>query len=346
MSKTSPIQIKRLNKIYDKRSIAGIQDISFELKDKESMCIIGPSGSGKTTLLKCLAGKITDFSGEIIQSENTVLGYVAQNDQLDPNLSIFDNLAQEIQELNDEEKIENQVRSTLSLLNITNEIENLPSQISGGQYQRVLIGKALVRNPNVLMMDEPFGHLDEQLRFELMNELFFILKSQGIALIWVTHQNHEALAFSDRILIMQHGKAEAMDKPTELYFRPPNLFCAQFLGRANTIVAKYLEDKSQEIRVEFFGQKICISKPKNFKVPQYDELLLIVRASQFIQDDEGIFNGQVIHSIFLGEYFLCEVELEPSISIWMNVLNPSHAQKNNKIRFTLNTKEIHALSEI
>ncbi len=216
---------------------------------------------------------------------------------------------EEIETVNEPEKIANQVRSTLSMLEITNEIDSYPREISGGQYQSAIIGKALVRNPNLLLFDEPFGHLDERLRFELMTELFPLFKSQGIALVWVTHQNHEALAFSDRIMVLNHGEVQAIDAPYELVYRPPNLFTAQFIGRANTVVAKLIEDQGETLAIKVLNEETQIKKPKAYKKPQYEELLLVIRADQIMKKEKGEFEGRIVGALFLGERYLCEVEV-------------------------------------
>ena len=346
MGKTALIKTENLINLYDPRTTAGLGGVSFELFEKECLGIIGPSGSGKSTLLKCLAGEIKNYQGVITQSEKTAIGYVAQNESLNETLSIFENLAKEVEYIGDQEKIANQVRSTLSLLEITNEIDSLPRDISGGQYQRALIGKALVRNPNLLLLDEPFGHLDERLRFELMMELFPLFKSQGISLIWVTHQNHEALAFSDRVMIVNHGKIQGMDTPYNITYRPKNLFSAQFLGHTNTVVAKLLEDNGETLEVEIFGKKAQIKKPEAYEKPEFPELVLIIRASQVWPEEKGTFKGTILQNLFLGEHYLCEVEVSPEQSIWMNIPGHTPVQQNQKIRFELDRERLHSLSEI
>lgn len=343
---TSLIQVKNLVNLYDPRTTAGVGGVSFELKEKECLGVIGPSGSGKSTLIKCLAGKIKNYRGSIAQSEKTVIGYVAQNETLNEKLTVFENLAREIEYFNDETKISNQVRSTLSLLEITNEINSFPAHISGGQYQRALIGKALVRNPNLLLLDEPFGHLDERLRFELMMELFPLFKAQGISLMWVTHQNHEALAFSDKVMILNHGKVQALETPYDIVYKPQNLFCAQFMGHANAVVSKLVQDKGDKLEVEVFGKTVEIKKPENFNAPEHDEVLLTIRASQLWPQSDGTFKGSVIQTLFLGDLTLCEVEISMEQSVWMNVPGHERVEKNQKIRFELDRERIYCLNEI
>lgn len=340
------LKIDSLVSLYDQRTTAGISGISFELSPKECLGVIGPSGSGKSTLLKCIAGIIKDFKGDIRQSEDVVIGHVAQDESLDPELTIFENLSREIEQVNDPEKIANQVRSTLSILEITNEIDSYPKEISGGQYQRAIIGKALVRNPSLMLLDEPFGHLDERLRFELMTELFPLFKSQGIALIWVTHQNHEALAFSDRILVLNHGEVQAIDRPYELVYKPKNLFTAQFMGRSNTVVAKLIEDQGERLLINLFGKKIDIKKPEAFLPPEFEEILLILRSDQVMKDDKGEFKGKIVEALFLGERYLCEVEVNLETSLWMNVPGHERPQKNQEIRFEIDRERLHSLSEV
>lgn len=340
------IKTKDLVNLYDPRTTAGVGGISFELLEKECLGVIGPSGSGKSTLVKCLAGKISEYRGKIEQSEKVVIGYVAQNESLDATLTVFENLAKEIQEIGDETKIANQVRSTLSLLEITNEIDSLPRDISGGQYQRAVIGKALVRNPNLLLLDEPFGHLDERLRFELMMELFPLFKSQGITTLWVTHQNHEALAFSDRIMVLNHGVVQSIDSPYNTTYSPRNLFTAQFLGHTNTVVAKLIEEGSDKLKVKVFGKEIEIQRPENFIKPKFQEIVLVVRASQLWKEERGYFSGTIVETLFLGDFTLCEVEVNQEVSLWMNVAGHEKVQKNQKIRFEMERERIFCLSEI
>ncbi|MEX0799065.1 MAG: ABC transporter ATP-binding protein [Bacteriovoracaceae bacterium] len=346
MKKTTLIEVENLKNLYDPRTTAGVGGLSFKLHEKECLGVIGPSGSGKSTLLKCLAGEITNFEGSIEQSEKTVIGYVAQDERLEPKLTVYENLAKEIQFFNNEERISSQVRSTLSLLEITNEMDSFPDEISGGQYQRALIGKALVRNPNILLLDEPFGHLDERLRLELMMEFFPLFKAQGISLIWVTHQNHEALAFSDRVMLLNHGKLQSLDTPYDIYFHPKNLFSAQFLGHTNSVVAKLVEEKSDSLTVNFFEKEVEIKKPENFQAPQYDEILLVVRASQLFPDNKGPFKGKVIQRLFLGEFYLCEVEVSMEQSVWMNVPAYQEVKKNQDIQFNVDSDRVYCLSEI
>lgn len=346
MKKSSLIKASKLKNLYDPRTTAGVGGVSFELLEKECLGVIGPSGSGKSTLLKCLAGEIKNYEGSIEQSEKAVIGYVAQNDRLEENLTVFENLAREIQFFNNEERISSQVRSTLSLLEITNEIDSFPREISGGQYQRAVIGKALVRNPNILLLDEPFGHLDERLRLELMMELFPLFKAQDISLIWVTHQNHEALAFSDRVMILNHGRLQLLDTPYNCYFHPKNLFSAQFLGHTNTVIAKLIEEKEDSLSVNLFEKDVEIKKPRNFKSPQHDEVLLIIRASQIFPDEKGPFKGKIIQRLFLGEFYLCEVEITMDHSVWMNIPAHEKVDRNQDVRFNVDKQRVYCLSEI
>ena len=175
------VNIKNLNHRYDPRTTAGISNLSFSVTQGEVLSLIGPSGSGKTTTLKCLAQIIEDYEGDISFSDTCEISYVSQESILDEEKSVMENLDTYLSiTVSDKMRRENQIRSTLAQLEITNEINSLVKNISGGQKQRVVIAKALITNPTLLLLDEPFANLDKSLRTELL-EYLFVAERRGLA---------------------------------------------------------------------------------------------------------------------------------------------------------------------
>lgn len=292
------IQVQNLTKLFDRRKTAGISDISFDIDKGEIITLLGPSGSGKTTLLNCLAGNYTDFTGNITSTEEYSSLFINMKTRFNDNIGLFDNLYQELADfIPDTEKRENQIRSTISILELTNEIEYLPSKLSEGQYQRALIARALVFNPSLIILDEPFGNLDEPLRDEILFELKKVLRSQGVSCIWVTHQLRDAYAFSDRSIIINYGKIQAIGKTKELYQTPPNYFCAKYFGESNCIVSKvknnilYIFENKYEIDFNFPEHQMIVLKPCAVSI------------------GTGPFEGKVTFSLFRGHYYETQINM-------------------------------------
>lgn len=336
------IEIKNLTKIYDKRSTGGISELNFDIFEGELLSILGPSGSGKTTFLNCLYKKIQDYTGEINFIEDASFSYVDQKSHLDETKNVFENILNDLDSEIEEEKRINQVRTTLSLFEITNESEKMPHELSGGQYQRVLIAKALVTNPTVLLFDEAFGHLDEKLRYELSNEIFPLLKSKDITLISVTHNNNEAMSFSDRLLILNHGKLQAIGKPKNLYHTPPNLFSASFFGFSNVFATSFKKLES-ELQFKLLGKDLTVPYPANFELKDQEGLVILPEAA-LEYNEKGQFKGQVLASYFQGYFTLLELKVSDS---FINILIPSSTfQGQANIRFDIKQNELKYINEV
>jgi len=255
MSKPAII-IKNLTHRYDARKTDGIIDLSFSIKKGKVLSLIGPSGSGKTTSLKCLGKILTPESGEINFQEDFSVAYVDQATNLEEDFTVYENLEKEIlTDIDDSEKRSNQIRTTLALLEITNEINSLVKNISGGQRQRIIIAKALVKNPTLLLLDEPFANLDKTLRTVLLDELFELFRKQEITIVWVTHNTEEALSYSDEIALLNFGSLQQIGTPRELYYKPKNLFSAQYFTDINLIPGKVLEDQNDKLCTICFDSK-------------------------------------------------------------------------------------------
>ena len=236
------VVIKQLAKNFGK--VVAVDDLNLEVRDKEFVVLLGPSGCGKTTVLRCIAGLEIPDAGEIIIGDRIVNGLepkerdvamVFQTYALYPHMTVFQNLAFPLENANvPKEVIKEKVEKTAKLLRIENLLERRPRQLSGGQRQRVALGRAMVREPQVFLMDEPLSNLDAKLRVYMRAELKKLQKELGITTIYVTHDQVEAMTMGDRVAILNLGALQQFGKANDIYFHPVNVFVAGFIGSPPT----------------------------------------------------------------------------------------------------------------
>jgi putative spermidine/putrescine transport system ATP-binding protein len=222
-----------------------VDDLSLEVAASEFVSLLGPSGSGKTTTLMMLAGFAAPDGGRIFLGDADItglapyrrnIGMVHQSYALFPHMTVGRNIAFPLRMRRMvPDEIAARVSRALELVRLTGLTERLPSQLSGGQQQRVALARALVFEPPLLLMDEPLGALDKKLRVELQVEIKRIQRESGSTMVYVTHDQEEALSMSDRVVVMNHGRIEQVGRPQELYDRPRSRFVADFLGASNFI---------------------------------------------------------------------------------------------------------------
>ena len=252
------LEVAGLTRRYSPQVTVG--PISFEVRAGEFFSLLGPSGCGKTTTLRCIAGFETLNAGTIrLQGERLDdkpphrrdVGLVFQNYALFPHLSVFDNVAfgLKLRRVAKAEIIE-RVGRILRLVDLSPLVERFPAQLSGGQQQRVAIARSLVLEPRILMFDEPLSNLDFKLRIQMRDELKSLQRRLGKTAIYVTHDQTEALALSDRIAVLSHGHIEQIGTPGEIYERPATSFVAEFIGNSNLLPAKIVERGEREAIVE------------------------------------------------------------------------------------------------
>ena len=329
------VSLRNLNKYYG--DFAAVDDISLDIKDGEFLTFLGSSGSGKSTTLSMLAGFETPSSGEIqVNGQSLVnvpphkrdIGMVFQRYSLFPHLSVRENIAfpLAIRKLAASER-ERRVDAMLKLVQLEQFAHRRPSQLSGGQQQRVAIARALVYEPRILLMDEPLGALDKKLREDLQDELRQLHRRLGITIIYVTHDQEEAMRLSQRIAIFSHGKIVGLGSGFDLYQNPPNAFVASFLGNSN-----FLKLKAQGNAVASFeGQSLSIRLTAGLQTDQ--DVLLMVRpekalalsveqaALEPLAAGWNEVSATVVEVLFLGESQTCSVVTSGGTSMTVKALS-------------------------
>ena len=253
------VQFAHVEKTYDGVQTV-VHDLNIDIAKGEFLTLLGPSGSGKTTTLMMLAGFETATAGEIyldgkpinaIAPEHRDIGMVFQNYALFPHMSVEENVGfplsvRKVPQAVAKEKI----AKALAKVGLSGFETRRPAQMSGGQQQRVAVARALVFEPKLVLMDEPLSALDKQLREQLQYEIKRLHEELGITIVYVTHDQTEALAMSDRVAVFHQGRIQQIDTPTALYERPANAFVAQFIGENNTLQGRVLSVSGDRCRVE------------------------------------------------------------------------------------------------
>ena len=237
------LSIRGVTKHYG--AVTALADATLELREGEFLTLLGPSGSGKTTLLMMVAGLVPPSSGEVwidgklatyAPPNKRDIGIVFQNYALFPHLTVRENIGFPLQMRRvPAAQIEAEVKRVLEIVQLPHVAGRLPRELSGGQQQRIALARCMVYRPSIILMDEPLGALDRQLRDQMQLEIKELHARLGITVLYVTHDQEEAMAMSDRICLMNHGRIEQIGTPQELYFRPRSVFVATFLGESNIL---------------------------------------------------------------------------------------------------------------
>jgi len=261
------IELRHINKHFG--AVHVIRDVSLTVKDREFVVFLGPSGCGKTTTLRAIAGLEEIDEGDILLDGKPIQGlraadrdiaFVFQNYALYPHFTVYENLAFPLRAVGTaRDEIERTVRSVGTSLGITHLLNTRPSALSGGDMQRVAIGRALVRRPKALLLDEPIGSLDAKLRETMRVELKRLHYENGSTSIYVTHDQVEAMSLADRIVVMNDGVLQQVGTPTEVYLYPANLFVAQFIGSpVMNIAAARVSGSAGKAEVELEGSRFAL----------------------------------------------------------------------------------------
>ena len=306
------IELKNVTKSFGDNVI--LKDFDFKVKKDEFLTILGPSGCGKTTILRLIGGfeepdegKIL-FNGEDITNKEAYerkINTVFQKYALFPHMNVYKNIAfgLNIKKM-DKNLIKEKVKEVLKLVNLSGFENREIESLSGGQQQRIAIARALVNEPEVLLLDEPLGALDLKLRQAMQIELKRIQKSVGITFIYVTHDQEEALSMSDTVVVLNDGEIQQMDSPLNIYNEPKNAFVADFIGESNIIKANMLSD----FKVRFLDYDFpCVDSGFN----KMEDVEVVVRPEDVLLVDENYqIEGTVTSLVFKGVHYEMTVDVD------------------------------------
>jgi len=315
-----------------------VEGFDADIRPGEFFSLLGPSGSGKTTTLMMIAGFTSPDAGQIVIDGHDLtavppqrrgLGMVFQNYALFPHLSVFENVAFPLRARSvSTAELRRRVLESLALVRLADLAERRPRQLSGGQQQRVAIARAIVFQPGVVLMDEPLGALDKNLRYAMQTEVKDIQQRLGMTVIYVTHDQEEALNLSDRVAIMNRGRVEQIGPPRAVYEHPANSFVGQFLGEANLLAGTVLS----------LGQGVATFRTEgglDLRAPAQPGVVAGARAFAFMRPEKLALgdatgtnraSGQVRRVAFLGGVLRCVVALEGGGALTLDLPNDGRVQ--------------------
>ena len=350
------LSLKNLNKIYD-NNVQAVFDFNLEVEDGEFIVLVGPSGCGKSTTLRMIAGLEDISSGQLIIDGKDVtqmppkdrdIAMVFQNYALYAHMTIYENMAFSLTLLREDPNvIHEKVMAAAEILGLTDQLNKKPKQLSGGQRQRVAMGRAIVRTPKVFLFDEPLSNLDAKLRGATRREILLLHKRLGATMLYVTHDQTEALTLADRIVCMSMGYVQQIGTPLELYDTPANVFVASFIGLPpmNFFEAKVeggaltlkggekipLNDEEKKLLASYNGKKITLGvRPENVIIGN-DAPVKVTNCENLGQNTlvHGTLNGHKITAKIRG---WCNYKYGEEIRISFNRMHFFDIETTNAIR--------------
>ena len=303
--------LKNLTKVFD--NFTAVKDFNAIVEDGKFVTLLGPSGCGKTTTLRMIAGFIEPTVGEIVIGKDTVyrfkesfippenrnIGMVFQSYAVWPHMNVLDNVSYplKIKKISRKERYI-KAEQILEMVELGGMGQRYPHQLSGGEQQRVALARALIVNPYVMLLDEPLSNLDAKLREQMRFEIKELQKKTKVTIIYVTHDQAEAMAMSDEIIVMNKGEIQQIGKPEEIYENPANKFVANFIGLTNFIPCKISEDRKFLIPKESKDNRIEYTVSERYQ----EEVTLCIRLEDITLQlfGKGDLNGEVLRATFLG----------------------------------------------
>lgn len=337
------LNIKNAVKRYGDNEV--VKGLSVDIKPGEFFTLLGPSGCGKTTLLRMIIGFNTieggtfTVDGEVVNDipiHKRNMGMVFQNYAVFPHMSVKDNVAYGLKNQKlPKSEIDKKVNEILEVVRITDLKDRLPDQLSGGQQQRVALARAIVTHPAVLLMDEPLSNLDAKLRVEMRLAIREIQKKIDITTVYVTHDQEEALAVSDRIAVMNDGIIQQIGKPEVIYKRPVNTFVANFIGTTNFFKGKL---SGESIKVDNYKFNL-----NNLNTQADQDVIVSVRPQEFIFVEEGGISGTIMTSTFLGlnTHYFIKLADGQEIEVIDSSNSPVILPENEVVNLKFNTDTIN-----
>lgn len=358
------IEIRNLFKRYKK--VTAVNRIQLEVKEGELLTLLGPSGCGKTTTLRCIAGLERPEEGDVIidgkpmisegfvQPSKRGIGMMFQNYAVWPHMKVYNNIVYglRLQKIS-RQGIKEKAKEVLELVGLQGLEDRYPGQLSGGQQQRVALARALIRNPKVLLLDEPLSNLDAKLREKMRFEIKSLVKRMGITSVYVTHDQAEAMVISDRIVVMEKGNIVQIGTPHEIYEKPANRFVADFIGAMNFMpgdVVQALPGTNEVyVRTEFSEKLLCRSIGQDATTPG-QKVYASVRPEDvevFLkppQTGENIFKGTIIHKAYLGNFLFLFVSINGAM-IRVQAPYQLSQEEGHELYLSLNPQKCMVLPE-
>jgi iron(III) transport system ATP-binding protein len=358
------IEIRNLFKQYKK--VTAVNRINLEVKEGELLTLLGPSGCGKTTTLRCIAGLEKPEEGDIIidgksmisagfvQPSKRGIGMMFQNYAVWPHMKVYNNIVYglRLQKISRQE-IKKKAKDVLELVGLQGLDDRYPGQLSGGQQQRVALARALIRNPKVLLLDEPLSNLDAKLREKMRFEIKSLVKRMGITSVYVTHDQAEAMVISDRIVVMEKGNIVQSGSPHEIYEKPASRFVADFIGAMNFIpgdVVEVLPGANEVfVRTEFSDKLLCTATG-SYVATSGQKVYASIRPedvevfTEMPQSVENLFKGIIANKAYLGNFLFLFIDIKGT-TIRVQAPHQLMREEGDEIYFSLNPKKCMVLPE-
>ena len=352
------VKFAKVDKSYDGKVLV-VKDLNLDIAEGEFITMLGPSGSGKTTCLMMLAGFETPTNGEIYLDGNPIsnipphkrgIGMVFQNYALFPHMTVYENLAfpLRVRKISKDE-IDKKVDKALSMVSLAGYESRMPGQLSGGQQQRVAVARALVFDPAVVLMDEPLGALDKNLRESMQYEIKHIHESIGVTVVYVTHDQGEALTMSNRIAVFNDGKVQQLSSPDQLYESPVNSFVAKFIGENNTFAGEVIDVTNGKCKVKLNSGGEIFANPITVKSKGEKTTVSLRPERALINPDEKMDNshkGKIEEVIYHGDHTRVRLNLLGNNEFILKVPNSSanlDIKLGNEINIGWNSTDARAL---
>ena len=357
------LSLRNVNKVYSNGFVA-IKDFNLEIEDREFIIFVGPSGCGKSTTLRMIAGLEEISSGELyidgklvndVEPKDRDIAMVFQNYALYPHMTVYDNMAFGLQLRKvPKAEIDKAVKEAAKILDLEHLLDRKPKALSGGQRQRVAMGRAIVRSPKVFLMDEPLSNLDAKLRVQMRIEISKLHQRLKATIIYVTHDQTEAMTLGTRIVVMKDGIVQQVDTPQNLYDKPVNKFVAGFIGspQMNMVDATVVE-KNGKVAVEFAGNTIVLpdSKGKQLKAKGYvgKEVIMGIRPENLSDEEDKVAKATADGSLIQATIRVYEM-LGAEVYLYFDLgdanftarVNPkTTARTGDTVKFAPNAELVH-----
>ena len=359
MSKNNAfVSFDKVDKSYDGKILV-VKDLNLDIAEGEFVTMLGPSGSGKTTCLMMLAGFETPTNGEIYLDSNPIsnipphkrgIGMVFQNYALFPHMTVYENLAFPLRVRKiSKEDTDKKVDKAMSMVSLSGFENRMPGQLSGGQQQRVAVARALVFDPQVVLMDEPLGALDKNLRESMQYEIKHIHESIGVTVVYVTHDQGEALTMSNRIAVFNDGKVQQLSSPDELYEAPVNSFVAEFIGENNRFSGEVTEILNGKCKVKLDSGTEIMANPIRVKSKGEKTIVSLRPERAVINPENNMDNkhkGKIEEVIYHGDHTRVRLNLLGNNQFILKVPNSSarmDIKLGNEINIGWNSQDSRAL---